>query len=117
MDGSSHYGKRGLGSGKVKVVVVESEPENGKTLYIWMKVVQNVKGNTLQQFINKFLLAKLSRNVMDASAIVAWRAQNCTASNCVHTVIGKFKEYLLRLNQERFVHLHRHLDEFCSQFN
>ena len=55
--GCRHEGKRGRGTTKPKIVVALSKTENGAALFARMKVVENVKGQTLQQIVDKYFAA------------------------------------------------------------
>ena len=54
----SHNGKRGRGTDKAKVVVAVSKAENGVPLFARMKVVEDIKGKTLQQIVNEYFADK-----------------------------------------------------------
>ena len=51
--GPSHNGKRGRGTDKVKAVAAISKTENGIPLFVRMKVVDDLKGKTLQQIVDQ----------------------------------------------------------------
>ena len=55
--GCCHEGKRGRGTATPKIVVALSKTENGAALFARMKVVENVKGQTLQQIVDKYFAA------------------------------------------------------------
>ena len=50
--GPSSNGKRGRGTDKSKVVVAVSKAENGVPLFARMKLVEDLKGKTLQQIVD-----------------------------------------------------------------
>lgn len=124
-------GKRGRGTDKTKVVVGLSLDNKGLPKYVKMKVVDDLRGTTLAEFVNQ--------NITEGSAISsdAYRSYNALPGSGVTLNNKKFNlkedsEHLKWLhivisNAKAFIagtfhgldskHLQRFLDEFSFRFN
>lgn len=122
--GPSHNGKRGRGTDKVKAVAAISKTEAGIPLFIRMKVVEDIKGKTLQQIVDQYLTG---RPKVECDDYQSYRGlENVELHNkpyevgdlhWLHTVISNFKTFLLGTYHGRCVHLQSYMDEFCFRFN
>ena len=100
--GPSHNGKRGRGTDKAKVVVAVSKAENGVPLFARMKVVEDIKGKTLQQIVNEYFADKTR---VECDGYRSYRGLDGVELNYsiyeagdlhwLHTVISNFKTFLM----------------------
>ena len=122
--GPSHNGKRGRGTDKAKVVLAVSKTESGTPMFARMKVVDDVKGKTLQQIADQFFAPEAT---VECDGYHSYRGLDNVELNCkcyktgdlrwLHTVISNFKTFLLGTYHGRCTHLQSYMDEFCFRFN
>lgn len=122
--GPSHNGKRGRGTDKAKVVVAVSKAENGVPLFARMKVVEDIKGKTLQQIVNEYFADKTR---VECDGYRSYRGLDGVELNYsiyeagdlhwLHTVISNFKTFLMGTYHGRMTELQSYMDEFCFRFN
>lgn len=122
--GPSHNGKRGRGTDKAKVVVAVSKTDNGIPLFARMKVVEELKGKTLQQIVDEYFAGNPK---VECDGYHSYRGlENVELSYSLyepgdlpwlHTVISNFKAFLLGTYHGRSVRMQSYMDEFCFRFN
>lgn len=122
--GLSRNGKRGRGTDKSKVVVAVSKTEQGAPLFARMKVVDDLKGKTLQQIVNQYLA---DQTKVECDGYHSYRGLEHVALSYslyqpgdlhwLHTLISNFKAFLLGTYHGRCIHLQNYMDEFCFRFN
>lgn len=122
--GPSHNGKRGRGTDKAKIVVAVSKAENGVPLFARMKVVEDIKGKTLQQIVNEYFADKTR---VECDGYRSYRGLDGVELNYsiyeagdlhwLHTVISNFKTFLMGTYHGRMTELQSYMDEFCFRFN
>ena len=122
--GPSHNGKRGRGTDTSKAVAAISKTEDGIPLFVRMKVVDDLKGKTLQQIVDQYFVKQTK---VECDGYRSYRSlENVTLSyklyetgdlHWLHTVISNFKAFLMGTYHGRCVHLQSYMDEFCFRFN
>lgn len=127
----SEGGKRGRGTKKTKVLIGLSLNQKGHPLFLKMKVVPNVKGETLIDFAEKNIQpgSKISsdayhsyRALKDAGFQHEYQVynakQNADHLHWLHTVISNAKAFVGgTFHGLDSKHLQAYLDEFCYRFN
>ena len=122
-------GKRGRGTEKAKVMVAVSKAEHGKPGYLKMKVVDNLKGKTIGDFANAYIV---KGSIIQSDAYRSYRKpladvfdhqhevfdSNSNTLKWLHTLVGNAKAFVNGtfpgLGDK---HLQSYLDEFCYRFN
>ena len=89
-----------------------------------MKVVDDLKGKTLQQIVNQYFAPQTK---VECDGYHSYRSLENVTLCChlykagdlhwLHTVISNFKAFLLGTYHGRCVHLQSYMDEFCFRFN
>ena len=122
--GPSHDGKRGRGTDKAKAVAAISKTEGGVPLFVRMKVVENVKRETLQQIVDQCLTGQTKVECDGYQSYCGLENVDIYNSpyevgdlHWLHTAISNFKTFLLGTYHGRCVHLQSYMDEFCFRFN
>lgn len=122
--GCCHDGKRGRGTTKPKIVVALSKTENGAALFARMKVVENVKGQTLQQIVDKYFEAGARvecdgyRSYLNLNGVqMEPKKYQAGDLHWLHKAISNLKTFLLGTYHGRCTKLQSYLDEFCFRFN
>jgi transposase-like protein len=127
----SEGGKRGRGTDKTKVVVGLSLNKQGHPLFLKMKVVPNIKGETLIDFAEKNIQKGSTissdayhsyRSLKGAGFKHEYQVYNAKESpdhlHWLHTVLSNAKAFVggtyHGLDSK---HLQAYLDEFCYRFN
>ena len=122
--GPSHNGKRGRGTDKTKIVVSLSKSPDGVPFFVRMKVVEDLKHDTIQGVADE--VVKNGSNVESdgASAYANLSGVNVTAKpfevgdlHWLHVVISNLKTFLLGTYHGRCTKFQNYLDEFCYRFN
>jgi transposase-like protein len=124
--------KRGRGTNKSKVIVAVSLTDDGKPKYVRMKVVENFKATTIEDFAEKYI-EKGSKIVTDG--FKSYKSQPLKNDYFVdydvvpasspqsklkwlHTLISNAKAFVLgTFHGLRAQDLQLYLDEFCYRFN
>lgn len=122
--GTSHNGKRGRGTDKAKVVVAISKSQKGIPMYARMKLVDDIKGRTLQEIVDESIT---DNTVIECDGYSSYRGLEGVEVNYkvyqagdlhwLHTMISNFKAFLLGTYHGRCTLLQRYMDEFCFRFN
>lgn len=127
----SEGGKRGRGTEKTKVLVGLSLNKKGHPLYLKMKVVPDIKGETLIDFAEKSIVpgstissdAYRSYRVLDNAGYKhEYQVYNAKETpdhlHWLHTVISNAKAFVGgTFHGLDSKHLQTYLDEFCYRFN
>ena len=124
--------KRGRGTNKSKVIVAVSLTDDGKPLYVRMKVVENFRAKTIEEFANNHI-EKGSKIITDG--FKSYQSQSLKNSYFVdydvapadspdsklkwlHTLISNAKAFILgTFHGLKAQDLQLYLDEFCYRFN
>lgn len=126
LGGPCSGGKRGRGTDKAKVVVAVSKTDQGKPLFAHMQVVEDLKTETLQEFVNQHLT---EGSVVECDGCSSYRG--LTGVNCLgktfdaasgdlkwlHKSISNLKALLLGTYHGRCSKLQSYLNEFCFRLN
>lgn len=122
--GNSHNGKCGRGTDKSKIVVALSKSANGVALYARMKVVDNIQGKTLQQFVDQYFAPDIKvecdgyRSYLNLEGIqLQPKKYEVGDLHWLHKAISNLKTFLLGTYHGRCTKLQAYLDEFCFRFN
>jgi len=122
-------GKRGRGTEKTKVVVAISKDEKGRPQYVKMKVVSDLKGATIGDFVDSTIE---KGSIIQSDAYSSYRkpmADGYTHQyevfdtdndmlHWLHQVIGNAKAAILgTFHGFDEKHLQAYLDAFCYRFN
>lgn len=126
LGGPSSGGKRGRGTDKANVVVALSKTEDNIPLFAHMQIVENLKTETLQEFVDQHLAKGTTLQCDGFSSYkgltgVACDAKNFDPSNgdlkWLHKAISNLKAFLLGTYHGRCTKLQPYLDEFCFRLN
>jgi transposase-like protein len=127
--GSKSGGKRGRGTDKTKVVVAVSKDAKDQPQYIKMKVVDDLKGTTLGNFVNSVIK---KGSVIQSDAYGSFRKpmadgythqyetfdSDSDMLHWMHQIIGNAKAVILgTFHGFDEKHLQAYLDAFCYRFN
>lgn len=124
----SKGGKRGRGTTKAKVMVALSKTNDGKPRFLKMKVVGNLKGETVGEFAKANIQMG---SIVQSDAYYSYRKpleifnhqyevyeSNTDMLKWLHTLIGNFKAFVNgTFHGLDDKHLQSYLDEFCYRFN
>jgi len=124
--------KRGRGTNKSKVIVAVSLTDDGKPKYVRMKVVENLRAKTIEEFANNHI-EKGSKIITDG--FKSYKSQSLKNNYFVdydvapvdsadsklkwlHTLISNAKAFILgTFHGLKAQDLQLYLDEFCYRFN
>jgi transposase-like protein len=124
--------KRGRGTDKSKVIVAVSLTEDGKPKYVRMKVVDNFRAKTIEDFAEKYI-EKGSKIITDG--FKSYKSQplkndyfveydvvpsddRLSKLKWLHTIISNAKAFVLgTFHGLKSQDLQLYLDEFCYRFN
>ena len=122
--GPCHGGKRGRGTDKAQVVAALSKTEKGIPLFLRMKVVPNIKNQTLQQIITEHFEKK---TVIDCDGYSSYpsldgvevRAKKYATGDLhwLHVALSNLKNFIRGTYHGRCTELQPYFDEFCFRFN
>lgn len=126
LGGPSSGGKRGRGTDKTKIVVALSKTDQGIPLFAHMQVVEDLKMQTLQNFVNRHLS---EGTVIECDGYSSYK--NLDGVIChgevfdaasgslkwLHKSISNLKALILGTYHGRCSHLQPYLDEFCFRLN
>ena len=122
--GPSHNGKRGRGTDKPKIVVALSKTENGAALYVRMKVVENIQGQTLQEIADSYFAPKSKaecdgyRSYLKLDGVqLDPKKYEAGDLHWLHKAISNLKAFLIGTYHGRCTKLQAYLDEYCFRFN
>ena len=122
-------GKRGRGTERTKVMVAVSKTENGKPDYLKMKVVDNLKGETVGDFAKAYIV---KGSTVQSDAYRSYRKplavdfdhqfevfdSNSDTLKWLHTLVGNAKAFVNgTFHGLGDKYLQSYLDEFCYRFN
>ena len=126
LGGPCSEGKRGRGTDKAKVVAALSKTDQGVPLFAHMQVVEDLKTETLQKFVNQHLDNGATLQCDAFSSYKGLTGVNCDAKpfnpdrgdlKWLHKSISNLKAFLLGTYHGRCSKLQSYLDEFCFRLN
>ncbi len=127
--GPKSGGKRGRGTEKTKVIVAVSKDKKDRPLYIKMKVISDLKGSTIGNFVNSVIK---KGSVIQSDAYGSFRKPMADGYTHQYDVFDSDKDMLHWMHQiignvkaaingtfHGFddKHLQAYLDSFCYRFN
>lgn len=124
-------GKRGRGTNKAKVVIGLSLDYKGHPQFLKMEVVDNLKKETIAEFVNKYVQSgsKISSDAYRSynhlkdegfklEAKVFNPKEDQEHLKWLHTIVSNAKAFVAgTFHGLEHKHLQRYLDEFCYRFN
>jgi len=131
-------GKRGRGAGSKSPVIIavgkkESKDKKIYPTFVKMEVIENVKKETIKEFVKNNILARNTKIETDKFSSYKWLTENGYEHNAmriynpketlnylpwVHILIGNAKGILRGIHHGVSSHyLKRYLSEFCYKFN
>ncbi len=126
LGGPCSGGRRGRGTGKVKVVVALSKIDQGIPLFAHMQVVKDLKTETLQEFVNQHLAEGSVVQCDGYSSYGGLTGVNCNRKTFdaasgdlkwLHKSISNLKALILGTYHGRCSKLQPYLNEFCFRLN
>lgn len=125
--GSRRTGKRGRGTSQEKVVVALSKTGEKKVpLYLRMQVVSDVKGKTLQEFVDAHVQGganiecdgfKAYQGLKNVSVDAKVYDSAAGDLKWLHKALSNLKAFLIGTYHGRCESLQSYLDEYCFRFN
>ncbi|MBR0600064.1 IS1595 family transposase [Sinanaerobacter chloroacetimidivorans] len=122
-------GKRGRGTEKTKVMVAVSKTKNGKPDYLKMKIIDNLRGETVGDFAKAFIV---KGSTVQSDTYRSYQKpladdfehqfevfdSNSDTLKWLHTLVGNAKAFVNgTFHGLGDKHLQSYLDEFCYRFN
>jgi len=126
LGGPCSGGKRGRGTDKTKVVVALSKTNKGIPLFAHVQVVEDLKTETLQRFVNQHLAEGTAIECDGYSCYRGLTGVNCHGKTFdvangdlkwLHKSISNLKAILLGTYHGRCSKLQPYLNEFCFRLD